>query len=85
MVTANAGAVAVPHTPLDQANFITHYQILIIMHRSFNTQFKKFFLLALFLNLSLVHSRLGFITFLLSPRALPQIVVEPPTQHSKTG
>ena len=42
MVTANAGAVAVPHTPLDQENFIIHYQILIIMSRSFSTQFKEF-------------------------------------------
>ena len=50
MVTANTGAVAVPHTPLDQENFILHYKILII-HRSFNTQFNKFFVFFL----SLVH------------------------------
>ena len=52
MVTANARAVAVPHTPLNQENFIIHYQILIIIHRGFNTQF-KFFLALL---MSLVYS-----------------------------
>ena len=45
MVTANAVAVAVPHTPLGQENFIILYQILIIMNRSFNSQFKEFYFL----------------------------------------
>ena len=42
MVTANAVAVAVPHSPLSQENFIILYQILIILNRSFDTQFKEF-------------------------------------------
>ena len=43
MVTANSGAVAVPHTPLNQENFIIHYQILIIIHRGLILSLKSFF------------------------------------------
>ena len=42
MVTANAVAVAVPHTPLSQEIFIILYQVLIILNRSFGIQFKEF-------------------------------------------
>ena len=48
MVTANAVAVAVPHTALSQENFIILYQIFIILNRSFDTQFKEFHFLVAF-------------------------------------
>ena len=64
MVTANAVAVAVLHTPLSQENFIILYQILIILNRSFGTQFKEFFVFLLHLNLSNSFSVFYFVLFL---------------------